>query len=86
MIYLLELPEGQEPYAWFAYDAEDLRAKLDARGGPPGCELHLWPDEESAILAFEDETSELWRRPGGWRGRYALREQLIATEALAEDV
>ena len=84
MIYLLELPAGQAPHAWFAFDGEDLRAKLDARGGPPDCELHLWPDEQSALLAFEDGTQPLWHGPG-WRARLALREQLIATEALAED-
>lgn len=86
MIYLLELPDAQPPYAWFAYDGEDLRAKIDARGGPPDCELHLWPDEQSAILAMEDGTNPLWQRSGGWRARHALREQLIATEALADDV
>jgi hypothetical protein len=85
MIYLLELPEGQAPYAWFAYDAEDLSAKLDARGGPPACEMRLWPDEESAVLALEDETEPLWHGPG-WRARMALREQLIATEVLADEV
>ena len=44
MIYLLELPDGAPPRCWFAFDGEDLRAKLDAMGGPPGHAMRLWPD------------------------------------------
>lgn len=84
MIFLLELPEGAEPHAWFAFDGEDLRAKLDARGGPPDCALKIWPDEASAVLAFENEAEPLWQGRG-WRARRALHEQLLATEVIAED-
>jgi hypothetical protein len=84
MIYLLELPDDAPPRVWFAFDGDDLRAKLAVRGGPPGCELRLWPDEASAVLAFEDEAEPLWQGTG-WRARRALHEQLVATEALAAD-
>ena len=83
MIYLLELPEDAPPRCWFAFDADDLRAKLDAAGGPPGHEIRVWPDEPSAVLAFEKEADPLWAGPG-WHARRALYEQLLATEALAE--
>lgn len=83
MIYLLELPEGAEPRAWFAFDDDDLRLKLQAAGGTPGCELRVWPDAGSAILAFENDAEPLWQGLG-WKARWALREQLVATEALAD--
>lgn len=84
MIYVLELPAGAAPRLWFAYDGDDLRRKVVARGGPPDCPLHLWPDEASALRSFEDESDPLWQGEG-WKARWALREQLIATEVLAED-
>lgn len=83
MIYLLELPEGAPPRCWFAFDGEDLRAKVEAMGGPPGHPMRVWADEASAILAFEDEAEPLWQG-AGWRARHALHAQLVATEALAE--
>lgn len=83
MIYVLELPEGAAPRAWFAYDAVDFQRKLDAAGGAPGCEMRLWADEGAAILAFEDDTEPAWQG-AGWKARWALREQLVATEALAD--
>lgn len=43
----------------------------------------IWRDETSAILAFEDDTLAAWQG-AGWRARHALREQLVATEALAD--
>jgi len=84
MIFVLELPSGGEPRLWFAYDADDLRRKVQARGGPPDCPMHLWPDEGSALAAFEDDADPLWQGEG-WKARWALREQLIATEVLAEN-
>lgn len=83
MIYLLEQPEGASPCVWFAFDGEDLQRKLAARGGPPDCPLTLWPDAWDAIRAFEDDAEPLWQGEG-WRARLALREQLVATEALAD--
>ena len=58
---------------------EACAATLDAGGSP----AVIWPDDTSAILAFEDDTLALWQG-AGWRARHALREQLVATEALAD--
>lgn len=54
-------------------------AALRARGG----ELRVYADEPAA-LAAADAPDPWFDRPGGWRARWALREQLIATEALAD--
>lgn len=54
-------------------------AALDAGG----LQATIWPDETSAILAFEDDALAPWQG-AGWRARHALREQLVATEALAD--
>lgn len=84
MIFVLEQPEGAPARIWFAFDGDDLRRKFAARGGVPGCPLHLWPDEPSAVLAMEDDASPLWQGDG-WRARHVLREQLVALEILAAD-
>lgn len=83
MIYVLELPEAADPRAWFAFDAEDFQRKMDANGGVPDCELRLWQDEMSAILAFENDAEPAWQGLG-WKARLALRDQLIATDALSD--
>lgn len=83
MIFLLETAVGTEPLAWFAFDGDDLRRKLAARGGPPDGDLRIWPDEASAVLAFEDDADPAWQG-AGWKARIALREQLIATEVLSD--
>ena len=84
MIFVLELPPGADPRLWFAFDGDDLRRKVDARSGPAEWPMHLWPDEADALRAFENAADPLWQGEG-WRARWALREQLIATEVLAED-
>lgn len=84
MIFVLELPPGAEPRVWFAFDGDDLRRKLQAAGGPPPHEMHLWPDETQALMVCENDAEPLWQGPG-WRARWALRQQLLATEVLAED-
>lgn len=58
---------------------EACRATLDVAGQ----QATIWPDETAAILAFEDDVLALWQG-AGWRARHALREQLVATEALAD--
>lgn len=83
MIYVLEMPEGAEPRVWFAFDGDDLRRKMASAGGPPDCPMHLWPDEVDAILDMENDDLALWQG-AGWKRRWALREQLVATEALAD--
>lgn len=83
MIFVLEMPEAAPAHVWFAFDGDDLRAKVAASNGPPDCAMHLWPDEVSAVLDFENDRFPLWQGPG-WKARLALREQLIATEVLAD--
>jgi hypothetical protein len=55
-------------------------AALAARGGG----WRVYGSEDSAMAAA-DAPDTLFDAPGGWRARHALREQLIAVEALADD-
>lgn len=57
------------------------RAALRARGG----QWRFYEGEPHALVAV-DKPDELYDRPGGWRVRWALRQQLIAVEALADDL
>lgn len=57
------------------------RAALRARGG----EWRFYEGEQHALVAV-DKPDALYDRPGGWRARWALRRQLIAVEALADDL
>lgn len=69
------------------YGAAPLRcedacfAALRARGG-------AWKfyENEPHALAAVDQPDPLYDAPGGWRARHALRQQLIAVEALADDL
>lgn len=54
-------------------------AALDARGG----RCRVYGNEEAALTAA-DQPDPFYDEDGGWRARWALREQLIAVEALAE--
>lgn len=56
-------------------------AALRARGG-------TWKfyENEPHALAAVDLPDPLYDAPGGWRARHALRQQLIAVEALADDL
>jgi hypothetical protein len=56
------------------------RAALRARGG----QWRFYEGEQHALAAV-DAPDALYDEPGGWRARWALREQLIAVEALADD-
>jgi hypothetical protein len=57
------------------------RAALRARGG----EWRFYEGEQHALGAV-DKPDALYDRAGGWRARWALRQQLIAVEALADDL
>ncbi len=98
MIYVVELPRQADPSAWFAFDLDDLLRKVETRApgllgaagtgpdveGPPArCRIY-WSEGE-AMRAFEHAGDPLWQG-AGWRARLALREQLIATEVLADDL
>lgn len=88
MIFVVELPQDAPPSCWFAFDADDFARKIDARDTAA---LHaqgrcrIYPDEAAAMAAFERTADPLWQG-GGWRARWALREQLVATEVLADDL
>ena len=56
------------------------RAALRARGG----QWRFYEGERHALHAV-DAPDPLYDAPGGWRARWALRQQLIAVEALADD-
>ena len=96
MIFVLEVPDQAEPSAWFAFDLDDLLRKIETRA--PGlladaeaptaesasrCRI-FWSEAE-AMAGFEHAADALWQG-NGWRARLALREQLIATEVLADDL
>lgn len=55
-------------------------AALTQRGG----QWRIYGNEQVAMAAI-DRPDPLFDAPGGWRARWALREQLIAVEALADD-
>jgi len=57
------------------------RAALRKRGG----QWRFYEGEQHALIAV-DKADALYDRPGGWRARWALRQQLIAVEALADDL
>lgn len=57
------------------------RAALRARGG----DWRFYEGEQHALMAV-DAPDALYDQPGGWRARWALRQQLIAVEALADDL
>ena len=57
------------------------RAARRARGG----EWRFYEGEQHALMAV-DKPDALYDQPGGWRARWALRQQLIAVDALADDL
>ena len=96
MIFVLEVPDQAEPSAWFAFDLDDLLRKIETRApgllaaadtpstaGTSRCRI-FW-SESGAMAGFEHTADPLWQG-AGWRARLALREQLIATEVLADDL
>jgi hypothetical protein len=99
MIFVVEMPEHAAPSAWFAFDVDDLLRKIEARDpaalaeaqaggggkreGSGRCRI-FW-NEAEATAAFERAADPAWQGDG-WRARWALREQLVATEVLADDL
>jgi len=47
-------------------------------------ECRMWSDDSLAVLAIEADADPIWLGESGWRARRALREQLLAIDALAE--
>jgi hypothetical protein len=88
MIFVVEQPEGAMPCAWFAFDVDDLEVKLaqsDAAALHAAGRCRVFPDEAAAMAAFERAGDPAWAGEG-WRARWALREQLVALEVLADDL
>lgn len=73
-----------EPGLYQPEPVTPLQACLAALVARPG-EMRLYRDEDTALHAV-DAPDPLYDRPGGWRARWALRQQLIAVEALADDL
>lgn len=72
-----------EPGLYQPEPVAPLQACLAALKQAPG-DMRLYRDEETALHAV-DAPDPLYDQPGGWRARWALRQQLIAVEALADD-
>ena len=98
MIFVIEVPAQAEPSAWFAFDMDDLMAKIEGRApglleesvadtvpGAAGPLCRIFWNEAEATAAFERAGDPLWHG-AGWRARLALREQLIALDVLADDL
>ena len=60
--------------------AELAEAALKARG-----DCRVYRSEAQATAAFERIDDPAWQGDG-WRARWALREQLVAMEVLADDL
>jgi hypothetical protein len=97
MIFVVEVPHQAEASAWFAFDFDDLLRKIEQRApglldeaaqgdaaAEPGMRCRIFWSEAEATAAFERGADPLWQGDG-WRARLALREQLLATEVLADD-
>lgn len=65
---------GPEPVSIVEACAAAMRAR---RGG------RLWTDAAQAVIAFENDADPLWAG-AGWKARWALHEQLVATDVLAD--
>jgi hypothetical protein len=80
---LLSKIEARDPSGMAALSsAASPAAADDGPGASQRCRIY-W-DEAEAMAAFERSTDALWQG-AGWRARWALREQLVATEVLADD-
>ena len=100
MIYVVEIPHQGRPHAWFAFDRDDFVRKVQAthetdpaaedfdasvavlERALKACRIYL--DEESAIRALQREP--LLDPKAGFYAHMALREQLIAMDAMEEDI
>jgi hypothetical protein len=74
----------QEP-GLYRRDAVDVLAACRAALVACGGEWRLYAGERHALHAV-DAPDACFDRPGGWRARWLFRQQLIAVEALADDL
>jgi hypothetical protein len=100
MIYVLEIPYEGRPHAWFAFDREDFVRKVRATHGAnaavqdfgagvavleqtlKACRIFLHGG--LAIQALDQDP--LLHPKDGFYAHMALRKQLIATDAMEEDI
>ncbi len=100
MIYIVEFPHQGRAHAWFAFDRDDfvrkVRATHETDLAPEdfdasvavleralrACRIYL--HEASAIRALQSEP--LLDPRAGFYAHMALREQLIAMDAMEEDI
>lgn len=69
---------------WRARRCETLRELLGVTLRANG-DCRIYWNEAEATAAFERAGDPAWQGVG-WRARWALREQLVATEVLADDL
>lgn len=100
MIYVVEIPHQGRPRAWFAFDRDDFVRKVRASHGSvqeledfdasvavleravKACRVYM--HDELAIRALHSDP--LLDPKEGFYAHMALREQLIAMEAMEEDI
>ena len=101
MIYIVEFPHQGRPHAWFAFDKHDFVLKVQAMhnekfegddafdtsvavlaDGLDACRIYL--NEGQALMALQREP--LLDPKDGFYAHMALREQLIAMDAMEEDI
>jgi hypothetical protein len=83
VIHVLEIAGPRLARAWFAYDKDDLLAKLEI-SVKPDIEHCLYWDDSDALAAFEGGDPRI-AGADGWWARRALYHQLVALEILADD-
>ena len=100
MIYVVEIPHQGRPPAWFAFDRDDFVRKVQATHGSgqssedfdasvavleralKACSIYM--HDELAIRALQSDP--LLDPKEGFHAHMALREQLIAMDAMEEDI
>ena len=84
---LLSKIEARDPQGMAALSGAASLAATPAaaeQGAGDGQRCRIYWDEAEAMAAFERSGDAIWQG-AGWRARWALREQLVATEVLADD-
>lgn len=99
MIYIVEIPHQGRPRSWFAFDKQDfvlkVKATLNEAAGNDfdDCvdalvdaleDCRIYMSETQAILALQREP--ILDPDKHFHAHMALREQLIAMEAMEEDI
>ena len=99
MIYIVEIPHQGRPRSWFAFDKQDFVLKVKATLNEAACDdfdgcVDALVDALEDCIIFMSETQAilaLQREPRldpdkHFHAHMALRKQLIAMEAMEEDI